>query len=343
MTGQRRYIAKTDLWPRRRLLSVVAAAAGMPFLPHAATAGPATRELLRWHGQALGAVSTITLAHPETRILRKTLTHCVREIRRLESLFSLFVPESEICRLNRNGRLAAPSLDLRILLAEAHRIATLTHGAFDVTVQPLWQLYRNHFQHWPEDPVGPPERAVAHARELIGYRNLEFEPGLVGFARKGMAATLNGIAQGYVTDRVAAILRAQGFERVLVDIGEIAAMAPPGKGTPWRVAVAGDNRADVSTIVVSLEDRAVATSCGRATAFDRSGRHHHLFDPSTGRSAPSHRPVTVVARSAMTADALSTALAVSSDPPVESLLRAAGAERALITDAHGQRHWFGAR
>jgi thiamine biosynthesis lipoprotein len=314
----------------------------MPLLPGASrSAAPAGPELLRWRGRALGAMSTITLAHPDTLVLRRTLAHCVNEIRRLEGVFSLFEPGSELRRLNRDGRLAASSLDLRIVLAEAHRISTFTDGAFDVTVQPLWTVFSTHFRRHPDDAAGPSRRDIERARGLVDYRMLETGAGNIAFARHGMAATLNGIAQGYVTDRIGAILHSEGFGRVLVDVGEIAALAPPGENKPWRVAVEDPDHTGRHTARLALSNQAVATSRGAATRFDTAGRHHHLFDPSTGRSAAARGSVTVVANSAMTADALSTALAVSQNPPNPALLRACGAERALILDGRGKRTWIG--
>lgn len=336
-----RRAATRNPWPRRRVLSVVAAAAGMPLLARASQpVAPPARGLLRWRGRALGATSTITLAHPDTGRLRRTLEHCVNEIRRLERLFSLFEPGSELCRLNRDGRLDAPSLDLRIVLAEARRISELTDGAFDVTVQPLWRLYSAHFRRHPNDAAGPSARAIELARSRVDYRMLETTASRVAFLRGGMAATLNGIAQGYVTDRVAAILRSEGFARVLLDVGEIAALGPPVDASPWRVAIEHPEHSERHTARIALSNRAIATSRGAATRFDRRGRHHHLFDPATGRSAMAHRSVSVIAKAAMTADALATALAVSRALPAPALLRAAGAERALIINARGSHGWI---
>ena len=71
---------------------------------------------------------------------RAALAAVIAEIDRLEDEFSLFRPWSALSQLNRHGRLARPSLDLRHLVAEAMRLGDLTGGAFDITVQPLWDL-----------------------------------------------------------------------------------------------------------------------------------------------------------------------------------------------------------
>jgi thiamine biosynthesis lipoprotein len=152
-----------------------------------------------------------------------------------------------------------------------------------------------------------------------------------------MAVTLNGIAQGYITDRIAAILRNEGFDRVLANLGEIVALKPPEGRAGWPVRIADpDGRRDAQDAML-LVNRAIATSAGGATRFDRAGRHHHLFDPRTGRSAHRHRAVSVISQSAALSDALSTALAIL--PPAETgpLMRAAGAERAIFLGRTGRK------
>ncbi len=158
----------------------------------------------------------------------------------------------------------------------------------------------------------------------------------VGFARRGMAATLNGIAQGYITDRVADMLRAEGFQHVLIQLGETYALGEAAAGQPWRVAVPTPGETG-SAGVLELVDRAVAVSAGAATPFEPTGRHHHLLDPRTGRSGRGYRSVSVVARRAVVADGLSTALYLLSAERAPALLAAAGAERALLVTADGRR------
>jgi thiamine biosynthesis lipoprotein len=324
---------------RRQTMLLLAAAGGLPLpglLGRPGTPAPALHE---WHGAALGAEARLVLAHPEPRTARWMLARCIDEVRRLERIFSLYDPDSELCRLNRAGRLAAPSQDLRILLAAALRFGNLSGGAFDVTVQPLWQLYARHFAARPGDPEGPDPRAIEAARRLVDYRAIELG-GRIGYRRVGMAVTLNGIAQGYITDRIADLLRDAGFERVLVQLGETFAGLPPEPGAPWRVGVPDPAEPNSLLATLELSERALATSSGIGTRFDAEGRHHHLLDPATGRSASRYRSVTVIAARATVADASSTALAILPPERATGVLRAAGAERALLVHNDGRFQWL---
>ena len=314
---------------RRRFLAVVAAAAGLPFA--ALRAGAETVHLHRWSGIALGAAAEIVLYDPDAARARRLIARCVAEIDRLEDVFSLYRPESAISRLNREGRLMSPPLELVTLLAEARSFSERTKGAFDITVQPLWRLYATHFARPGADPRGPGEAAHARAQALVDYRTVEIEPAEVRFARLGMAITLNGIAQGYITDRVAALLQDAGMGDVLLDIGEVRALGRHPEGRPWHVGLRHAAQPETVARTVTLTDRAVATSAGIASPFEPSGRHHHLFDPATGRPAPAAGQVSVVAPRATMADALSTALAVSS-PAHATAFAARFPEIEVLTD-----------
>jgi thiamine biosynthesis lipoprotein len=316
---------------------VIAAAAGMPFLPSGSAAE--RTPVFEWRGRALGAQARLLLAHPDAAAVRRVVARCLDEVARLERIFSLHLPDSEIATLNRTGRLDAASHDLRILLAEAQRFGALSGGAFDITVQPLWQLYAAHFAANPDDVAGPPVHRIEAARRRVDYRAVATDGSGIGFLRPGMAVTLNGIAQGYITDRVAELLRAAGFASVLVQLGETVAGVPRSEGRPWRVGIPDPFARGRVLETLDAVEVAIATSSGRATRFDAAGRHHHLFDPATGRSADRYASVTVVAARATAADALSTALAVASPAAAPHLLREADAA-ALFVAADARSRWL---
>lgn len=273
---------------RRRFiaLSASAAAAGLPRRVRAA-------EPVRWQGVALGAAASLTIEHDDRPAALALLDRCLAELQRLEGIFSLYRPDSGLVRLNREGRLGAPPLELVALLSEAGRFWRLSEGAFDPTVQPLWEAYARHFSRPGADPAGPDVDSV---RALVGFQHVRFDEDEISFARAGMGLTMNGIAQGWITDRVAELLRQGGMRSVLVDMGEIR-----GWGRDWRVGLEAGG-------ALTLRDGAVATSAPDGTRF--SPCCHHLFEPATCRSAAAPKAVTVMAGTATEADALSTILAV---------------------------------
>ncbi len=293
---------------RRRAFTLIGTWAGMgALLPPAAWASSDTASPtpFRWTGQALGAKAEMILYHPNKEQARRLVSSCVDEIERLENIFSLYRTTSELARLNRSGRLDRPSHDMLRLLGLSGRYFDLSGGAFDPSVQPLWQLYSSHFSR-PGTTEGPRDEDIRKALKRVGFAKVDYSATSVSFSRPGMGLTFNGIAQGYITDRIADILKENGLDRVLVNLGEIRAIGPAREdGTPWRI---GLSNAGGNTETVDLKDLAIATSSGGATRFDPEGRYHHLFDPRIGRSAGMYSSISVTAPLAADADALSTAL-----------------------------------
>jgi FAD:protein FMN transferase len=323
---------------RRRTLLMLAFGGGAAFIC-AGDRAQLPLGLYRWEGTSLGSPARLLLYHSDRLGAAQAIGRCVAEIERLERCFALYREDSEIARLNRDGELPAPSQDLLLLLSLSGRLAELSEGAFDVTVQPLWTLYARHFFTAATPPTdGPPARAIDDTLQLVGWRNVEISRRVLRLARRGMGLTLNGIAQGYVTDRLTEILRAHGCERVLADLGrsEIKAAGTHVDGRPWRVGIVDPHRPEAFARTLDLSDGALCTSGGYGTTFEPSGRHHHLFDPRRGVSANRLIAASVLAPSATVADGLSTALYVASPERRRPLVANFAGTRAFLTDAQGQ-------
>jgi len=297
---------------RRRFLTILAGA-GLAGAAPGAMPGPAASapEPVRWRGVALGAEATIALAHPQAPRL---IAAARAEIARLEAVFSLYRPDSALSRLNRDGAIAAPPLDLVALLGLARRVHRATAGAFDPTVQPLWRL---HATHAVEGTMPAPDEIDA-ARALVGLDAVAVSPARIALARPGMALTLNGIAQGYIADRVGALLAAEGLPGALIETGEIRALGTRPDGSPWPVGLA-DGAGGVARRI-DLADRAVATSAPEGTLLDHAGKVGHILDPRTGRPGGRWRSVSVTAGRAGVADALSTGFCLMSRAAIEAAL-----------------------
>jgi thiamine biosynthesis lipoprotein len=320
---------------RRRQILIAGAAGGLALLTGDAQADRATT--WRWRGAALGADSTILLAHRDRGTAERAIVACRAEIARLERIFSLYQPDSAISRLNRQGRIDEPPLELVELLAFSARVSAATGGAFDVTVQPLWEVYASHFADVAPDPAGPPKAALATATALVDWRAIEIGSDRVALHRPGVAVTLNGVAQGYITDRVADLLRVQGFDNVLVGLGETRAVGRHPDGTPWLAGVADPRNPSAVLLRLPLEGKALATSGGYGAWFDTGHRHHHLFDPASGRSASHHAGVSVIAARATVADALSTAISVLPAYAARQSLTAFGPATAYLMEHDGRQ------
>ncbi len=321
---------------RRRLIKLMAASCLMGSLPNGARAFSQQNksELYKWQGFALGAEVSLQLYHTDGNAARRIIQNARKIIDDMEGLFSLYRQDSVLSRLNRLGAIDNPPADFVDLLQMSHRVSRMTSGAFDVTVQPLWQFYKDFFssQGRGADPLPNALRAL---QDKIGYEKLQISPDRIAFDQTGMAVTLNGIAQGYVTDRVADYLKSEGMTSVLVDIGEYRALGPQADQSPWRIGLMDPIKLGQFSDILEITDGAVATSSGQGDVFDGRGTYHHLFDPHSGKSADRYLSVTVTAQEAALADALSTAFYAMSMAAIKDCLKVLPLVNARLTDKAG--------
>lgn len=318
---------------RRRFVRISAVAAGVGLLPSGFPARADAAPVI-WRGTMLGAVASMEIHHEDRSEAERLISSACAEARRLERLFSLYLEDSALVELNRTGILVDPAPEMIELLSISQHYSKLTGGLFDVTVQPLWDLYADHFSRKDADPAGPASAAIKSALGRVDCGRLSVRRDRIAMPR-GMAVTLNGIAQGYVTDKVVDLLRANGIAHSLVDMGETRAIGPRPDGRPWEVGVADPDVVGRTETVLPIVDRAVSTSGAYGFRFDAAGRFNHLFDPRTGGSASLYRSVTTVSRNATAADALSTAFSLMPEDQIRALLPHVDIDRVHLIDAAG--------
>ncbi|GMV00856.1 MAG: FAD:protein FMN transferase [Burkholderiaceae bacterium] len=323
---------------RRRFLSIVAAcAAAAPF----AGARVGTAEAVEWRGTAMGALASMTLVHPDRAKAQALVQRCVDEIDRLESMLSLYRPDSSLSRLNAAGELRDPPVELVTLMSQSLALARSSGGAFDPTVQPLYRLYAAHFARPAASVAGPSPAAIVATLRDVGFAGVELRADHIRLRRPGMGITLNGVAQGFVTDRVADLLRDAGLVNLMIDLGEARAHGRSARGDSWRAAIADPRQPYRTLLELPLGDDAgtlpaLATSAGYGTLFGTDPRIHHLFDPGTGRSANRWLSVSVAAPRATVADGLSTALSVMPADRAARLLADYPSVRAWLVQPDGE-------
>lgn len=323
----------TAMPTRRRFLRIAAIHAASLAVPGLWAARGDRRRPMRpagWRGIALGAEASIRIYGEDMPEAHAVLRECQAEILRLEAIFSLYDARSALARLNRQGNLADAPPELVELIAEAHRFSVLTDGAFDISIHPLCELLAR-------DGAAADEPAIGRALELVDYRRIECRERAIRFAAAGMRITLNGIAQGYITDRIADLLRRRGFSRVLVDIGEKRALDGHPDGRPWRIGIESPFDRGRIVDVIEIDNRALATSGGYGERYDARGVRHHLLDGRTGLSRHFFASVSALAPTATTADALSTCLAVIQPDKAAAVLSQFPHAEAVLVRSDGGR------
>ena len=294
---------------RRRFLSLSAAAIALPST--AVAKGP----VVRWRGYALGAAASMTLSGVSETGAAQIFAAVEAELSRLEDIFSLYRQGSALARLNRAGALQQPPAELLEVIALSDSLHRASAGVFDPTIQPLWRLYAAR----AAAGTLPSRRELAETRQRTGWRKLAFNTSEITFENPGMALTFNGVAQGYIADKVADLLRARGLTQVLIDMGEISALGRRPDGRPWQAGIATPNGEVLRRL--PLEDRALATSAPLGTVLDPRGRVGHILDPRSGTPAKAWKLVSVSADRAALADGLSTAFSLLPRATIAKALR----------------------
>ena len=319
---------------RRRAITVLAAAAGLSLI---AKTNQAHARLIRWEGTTLGAPSSIQLYHTDEAKARAAIDAAQRELARLEAIFSIYRADTAISALNRDGVLVNAPAEFVELVSHAKDLAAISDGVFDPTIQPVWQLYLSHFTAAAVDPAGPSRQALDAALALVNWREIEIDAAArrVALARPGMGLTLNARAQGYITDKVTAVLRSYGFDQMLVDMGEPRAISTKPDGSAWHIGIANPANQSEAITWVDVVDKCVSTSGGYGTLFDEAGKFTHIIDSRTGLTAPAMLGVTVIADTATIADGLATTLILAPEDKRAHILRAGGADRAIFVTPDG--------
>jgi thiamine biosynthesis lipoprotein len=225
---------------------------------------------------------------------RWQLVEC--EFERLERSMSRFQADSELARLNRDGRIVA-SRALSEVVELALEARERTGGLFDPTVHDavVGAGYDRTFEELPADPAPVRGGASCGGEVLVDGRKIRLAP--------GVRLDLGGIAKGYAADRACALLADAGPS--LVNAGGDLAI----DGGRWPVGI----ETATDTMTVLLGDGGVATS-GQDRRRWGGGARHHLIDPRTG--APARTDVlraTVVASSAVEAEVLAKAAFLGAD------------------------------
>lgn len=309
-------------------LGAVGAHFGTKYALLGGSPGAAQLAKLTRYGRALGTDISITAFHANPATADLAIARAFAAIDHVEHVMSLYRPESEISRLNRDGFLTNPDPALVRVLERAADLSRQSDGAFDVTVQPLWSLYQDA----AAQGTLPSAQALAATLPRVDWRQVSVSTAAIRFAQPHMAITLNGIAQGLAADAAGHALREAGVAHALIDSGEIGTVGLPARKDHWSIGLK-DPRQPASLLgVAALADRCLATSGDYETTFAADFSEHHLLDPRTGHSPTALASVSVVAPTALEADALSTAVFLMGPDHGRALVESLPGVDALFVD-----------
>ena len=260
----------------------------------------------------LGSPFEITVVARDTIQANAWIDLAVAEVKRIEHQISDWIPTTQISQVNKNAGIAAVKVDDEVfeLVQRAIKISELTSGAFDISYASMDKI-------WKFDgsmKAMPTPEAIAKSVEKIGYRKIilnEMDQ-TIFLKETGMKLGLGGIGQGYIADKVKALLFSEGCTSGIVNVsGDINAWGKQPDGKPWSVGIVNPMNKNKVFATFPLEDSAVETSGSYEKFVKFNGiRYSHIIDPRTGYPATGIVSVSVFAKQTEVADALATGIFV---------------------------------
>jgi thiamine biosynthesis lipoprotein len=265
-------------------------------------------------------------------------------LKEINHSMSTYQKDSEISRFNRfsvAGQKFKISSDFFQVMEAGQTIYRLSDGAWDATVNPLLELWG----FGPGLPLNrvPPQNEIAALLPEVGFSNIEIlPPDFLVKKRPAVTIDLSSIAKGYGVDQVADLIRGNGFDNYLVEIGgEIVAAGDRKDGLPWRVGInrpQPDSAFDEVYRVVALHNQAFATSGDYRNFFEAGGvRYSHVIDPRTGYPVSNGvASVSIIADTCTLADGLATAVMVMGpEKGLDLVNRLDGVEAFIVVEEKG--------
>ncbi len=288
----------------------------------------------------LGSPFEMTVVAQDTVEGNYFIQKAIDEVKRIEHLISDWIPTTQISQVNQNAGITPIRVDQEVfqLIERAIKISKLTNGAFDISYASMDKIWK--FDGSMKEM--PTEEAIKNSVAKVGYQNiiLNEKESTIFLKNNGMKLGLGGIGQGYIADKIKALLIESGCKSGIVNVsGDIFAWGKQPDGKPWTVAIVNPINKNKVFATFPLEDSAVETSGSYEKYVTFNGkRYSHIIDPRTGYPAAGIVSVSVFAKTTEVADALATGVFVLGvDVGLDLINQLKGIE-CIIVDENGVVH-----
>jgi thiamine biosynthesis lipoprotein len=285
----------------------------------------------------MGTYMTITLFAESEINGKKAISDAFIEVERIENLFSQYKNSSITGKLNQYGFVDDVSYEYYSVIKDSIVYGEITDGAFDITVQPILDLYSISFQNFQRPPS---KKEIEEELNIVDYNKIAID-GLCEVENiscsiridKNMKITLGAIAKGYAIDKVLYTLREKGFKNILVNAGgDMRGIGKKADGEPWNIALENPDKKGDYLLNFNLINKAIATSGNYERYFNENKSFHHIVNPKTGYSAQECISVTIIAKTAMQADIMATSIFVlGPDKGIEMIEKYNDIEGLIVT------------
>lgn len=260
----------------------------------------------------LGSPFEITVVANDTVQANLYEDMAIAEVKRIENLISDWIPTTPLSQINQNAGKQPVKVPLELieLIERSIKISKLTDGAFDISYASMDRIWK--FDGSMKEMPSP--EAIKKSVEKVGYENIiiDKEKQTVFLKLEGMKLGMGGIGQGYIADKIKALLLSKGCVAGLVNVsGDISTWGKQPNGEQWKVGIKNPINKNKIFATFPLEDTAVETSGSYEKYVTFNGkRYSHIIDTRTGYPATGLISVSVFAKTTELADALATGVFV---------------------------------
>lgn len=249
---------------------------------------------------------------------KEALEQAIERVREIEDRMSATKEGSDVVNINQNAGKKPVKVhdDTFYVVEKALEYGQLTDGDFDITIRPIVELWGI----MSDNPRIPKEEEIQEKLDLVDYRKVKLDKKskTVYLEKEGMGIDLGAITKGYTADEVTRILKKAGVKHALINLGgNVFVIGNKPDGSLWRIGIQdprSEETGETHIAVLDVEDLTIVSSGDYERYMvdvykDTGVRYHHIFDPKTGVPARSGLiACTIVAKSSIDADALSTSL-----------------------------------
>ncbi|MBP2030877.1 thiamine biosynthesis lipoprotein [Methanohalophilus levihalophilus] len=281
--------------------------------------------------EALGTTITIAAVGADEEQAYEAIDKAFVRISEIESLMSTYESQSQVSTLNQDKTIENVDPSFVFVLEEAIYYSEITDGAFDVTIKPVLDLWASKFgEGRPNQP--PTQEELDTILPLVNSSAITINETSISI-EEGMQITLGGIAKGYAVDEAARVLMDEGFKSGFVNAGgDGFFFGTKPDGETWIIGLQDPEKKAEPVTLMSVSGKAVTTSGNYERYFNDSARVSHIADPRTGYTVSNLISSTIIADSAIEADALATSVFVlGEEDGLELIESLEGVECLIIT------------
>ena len=299
--------------------------------------------LYQEQGYVFGTLVEVSVYGADEAHAKQAVATVMQEFQRLHNLLHAWKPSalSELNAALAQGHPQELSSELVAMLMDAAKLSAQSDNLFNPAIGGMVQLWGFHADQFK--PALPPAKllaALVAARPQMG--DLVFEGNRVRSRNRAVQLDLGGYAKGYALDRAAALLKQQGIQNALINIGgNVLALGTHG-ARAWRVGIQHPRQPGPLATLELHDGEAIGTSGDYQHYFMwGSQRYSHLIDPRSGQPAQGVQAVTVLTRgphAGVLSDATSKPLFISGGAGWRRAAQTMGLTEALLIDDRGLVH-----